>query len=544
MKKLVFPLLFRCLLSFLMAFCLWQCANPIAPTGGPRDETPPVVDVTKSSVNNQTNYRPKTIELTFNEWVKLKDANQQIIISPPLQGFSTRLKGKTVILDLGDKDTLRSNVTYVIQFGEAVQDLTENNPAEDLRYVFSTGPYIDSLQISGQVVDAYTAEPVEGALVLLYDNLADSVFRKERPFYFGRTDKQGMFLVSNLKAGNYRLAALKDADANYLYSQPTEAIAFLADPINISADSIPALSLRLFQEALPLKLNDTDSSRFGVLKLLFNSPIAGRVQQQSSASYWQQETADSLLIWHQEIAPWTLYLSSDTLFYDTIPVPAAPRDRADKKLGSLVVALATGTPPQIYPRKPLRLFFSRPVSQLDTSRMALLLDTLTDKVSYQSQLDSLSPRQAILTHPWRENSNYQLLFYPGAITDYWGVQNTDTLTAEWRVAELKRFGNLKLTFINAPSDAHYFVKLLRKDKAPDATFSLTGETTYEKQFNGLSPGDYQLEIIEDINTNGRWDSGNYDAQRQPERVLIRPLESLRANWDLEASVDLNSFFEK
>lgn len=543
MKKLDLPFLLRPIFFCLLLATLWQCANPVAPTGGPKDEEPPIVDTTKSDANYQTNYRPERIELTFNEWVKLNDANQQIIISPPLRGYTTRLKGKTLILDLGDKDTLRSDVTYVIQFGEAVQDLTESNPAEDLRFVFSTGDYIDSLELSGQVVDAYTSEPAEDVLVLLYDNLADTVFRTERPFYFGRTDEQGMFLISNLKAGTFRLMALKDADANYMYSQPTEAIAFFTDSIQITADSVPPIELRLFQEEIPIKLNEADSSRFGLLKLVFNGPINQRLELQSDVSYQQKEEADSLLIWHQEATNWPLYLSSDTFYYDTINVRAAKSELAIDKLDTLSVKLARGTPQQLYHRKPVRLSFSRPVSQLDSSSMSLLRDTFPERIPFQVEQDSLIPDQVNLNFSAQENSPYQLYIYPGAVTDRWGVQNRDTLMLEWRTGELKRFGNLKLTFESPDTASNYFVRLLIKDKTPSAEFSLSGQTVYEQAFNGLTPGDYILEIIEDTNTNARWDSGSYDALRQPERVLIRPLETLRANWDVEATIELSNFIQ-
>ncbi|MEL7219800.1 MAG: Ig-like domain-containing domain [Bacteroidota bacterium] len=544
MKKQPFPSLLRPIFFCLLLTSLWQCANPIAPTGGPRDEEPPKVDSIKSDANYQTNYYPESIELTFNEWVKLNSPNQQIIISPPFRGYTTRLKGKTLILDLGDKDTLRSDVTYVIQFGEAVQDLTESNPTEDLRFIFSTGDYIDSLELSGQVIDAYNSEPAEDVLVLLYDNLVDTAFRTERPFYFGRTDEEGMFLISNLKSGTYRLMALKDADANYMYSQQTEPIAFFTEPIQITADSVPSVELRLFQEEIPLKLNEVDSSRFGLLKLVFNGPINQRLEQQSTAIYQQKEAADSLLIWHQEAQGWTLYLSSDTLYYDTLTVPAAPIEQALEQLDTLKVKLARGTPQQLYHRRPVRLSFSRPVAQLDSSKMSLLLDTFPERLSFELLPDSLMADQVNLQFSAKENSPYQLFMYPGAVTDKWGIANRDTLMIEWRTSELKRFGNLNLTFTAPSAETNYFVRLLIEGKTPNAVFTLNGQTTYEKQFTGLAPGDYVLEIIEDTNTNARWDSGSYDALRQPERVLIRPIESLRANWDVEASIDLENFITK
>jgi hypothetical protein len=530
------------LLLFFLAIASWQCANPIAPTGGPRDEQPPRIDSARSTLNLQTNFYPSTIQLTFDEWVKLDKANQQVVISPPLQGYKVSLKGKSVIVDFGDQDTLRSNVTYVIQFGEAVKDLTESNPAEDLRFVFSTGPYIDSLKIRGQVFDAYTSEPVENALVMLYENLADSVFRTEKPFYFGRTDKQGAFFLSNLRAGNYKIAALKDGDANYRYNQASEEIAFLAAPISIGADTVFPINLRLFQEKIPLKVAEVDSSVWGRLKLVFNRLPLQDLSLRSDEPYLADMEKDSLLFWHKAELRWPLYVNSDTLLSDTILVPTAPASAAPQKLPAMALKSLVGAPAQITPGQSLTLSFNRPVQSLDTALVYLRQDTLVEKMDFQWQQDTSKYSQLLLQSNWQTGAAYELSLYPGAVTDYWGVTNTDTLSKRWTGGDPKRLGNLRVSFTTTDTTQHYFVRLLIKGKPPVAVFSLSGERSYDRQFKGLPPGEYLLEIIEDTNQNQQWDTGNYLTKQQPERVVIRPLETLRANWDLEAEVNLSDAF--
>ncbi|MGH1435094.1 MAG: Ig-like domain-containing protein [Lewinella sp.] len=526
------------LLLLLVTFACWQCANPIAPTGGPRDEQPPRVDSLRSTPNLQTNFYPATIQLTFDEWIKLEQANQQVVISPPLQGYKVSLKGKSVIVDFGDQDTLRENVTYVIQFGEAVKDLTESNPAENLRFVFSTGPYIDSLEVQGQVIDAYTSEPVEGALVMLYDNLADSVFRTEKPFYFGRTNEEGLFLISNLRAGNYKLTALKDGDANYRYNQASEAIAFFSEPINVTTDSVSPISLRLFQETIPLKIADVDSSVWGRLKLVFNRKPLQDLTLRSDVSYLQAMEVDSMLFWYQTDSPWNLYANSDTLLSDTIRVPAASVDAASRKLPPLALKPLPGAATQS-----VTLSFNRPVQSIDTALVFLRQDTLLDKIPFRWEVDTTKHRQFLLQNNWQPRANYELSLYPGAVTDYWGVTNTDTLSKKWIGGDPKRLGNLSISFSTNDSTATYFVRLLIKGKPPVALFSLNGERAYNRQFKALPPGEYVVEVIEDTNQNQQWDTGNYSNKQQPERIVIRPLEALRANWDLEATVDLADLFQ-
>ena len=147
--------------SCLLILLLYSCATPTTPTGGPRDENPPQIDTTLSTPNFQTRFLKQDISLTFNEWVMLEDVFNQVIISPPLQ-FKPEIyiKKKSVIIKWDERETLRENVTYTFNFGESVKDLTEKNPAEKLRFVFSTGDFIDSLTLSGKVVDAVDGKPL------------------------------------------------------------------------------------------------------------------------------------------------------------------------------------------------------------------------------------------------------------------------------------------------------------------------------------------------------------------------------------------------
>ncbi len=529
--------------SLLLLLTLWQCANPISPTGGPRDEQPPRIDSTRSTPNMQTNFRPQEIELTFDEWVKLEQANQQVVISPPVQGYEVSLKGKTVTVDLGDEDTLRTNVTYVIQFGEAVKDLTESNPAEDLRFVFSTGPYIDSLELSGQVLDAYTAEPVPQTLVMLYDNLADTVFRTTKPFYFGRTNEEGQFRISNLRPGQYKLTALEDADANYRFNQVAERIAFQAEPITISPDTSARISLRLFREELPLQVQEVDSSRWGLLKLTFNRPPTEELNLLTEETYLPTGRADSLILWHQVASRWPLIITADTTLRDTLTVPAAPASRATAQEAIATFNIPGESPLKHSPAKPLRIGFSRPITAVDTSLVSLLQDTLPDRLPIRWEIDSTDQRILSVRRGLKENANYRLEFLPGAVTDYWGIASTDTLQRRWTTVDIKNFGNLQIRYTNADTSIQYHIRLLVKGQEPVATFNYEGQGSYSDEVKSLAPGDYQLEIIEDLNRNDRWDAGKYDTKRQPERVFIRTLETLRANWDLEVDVDLGTLFE-
>ncbi len=528
----------------LLAILFWAaCANPIAPDGGPRDEVPPKIVPEKSTPNLQTNFYPEQIRLTFDEWVKLQDVRGQVIISPPLTGYTVRLKGRSVIVDLSEIDSLRSNVTYVIQFGEAVKDLTESNPAENLRFVFSTGPYIDSLEVQGQVVDAYTDEPVKEALVMLYDNLADSVVRTERPFYFGRTDDNGQFLISNVRGGTFKVFALQDADANYRFNQVNEQIGFFLDPIVVSADSVPPIQLRLFQEQLPLQRQGIDTSVVGQVKLTYNQAAGDRlnvdVGDQTVQSAFERDTFH---LWHQSEAAWTLLLAADTTYTDTLPLRRAPVANADRFLDSLRM-LTNLNAPRHNPGRSLRLQFSHPIQAIDTNLVRLLEDSLLVPKSFQWTIDSLDPRVVQVKANWKEEVTYRFEAPEGGVQDSWGRSNRDTMRTNFAVDQRKKFGNLLLRFSLAEQEEQaYAVRLLNSRDELIEAFFLQAGAKLEYAVNSLPPGAYRLEVIKDDNANGRWDPGSYDGGYLPERVRVRELDELRANWDLETDVDLSTLF--
>ena len=212
----------------LTAFLAQHCANAVAPTGGPKDETPPKVVGTVPE-NRSTNFIGKKIELTFDEYISLENANQNVMISPPLsEKPDIKLKNKTVIIKF--KETLAANTTYTINFGAAIKDLHEGNQLKDYVYSFSTGDHIDTLCIAGTVLYAEDKKPVEGAYVSLYaadrDNL-DSLPMTTVPNYLTKTDKEGKFSLNGLADKKYLVFALKDANANLYFDLPNEEVAFL-----------------------------------------------------------------------------------------------------------------------------------------------------------------------------------------------------------------------------------------------------------------------------------------------------------------------------
>jgi hypothetical protein len=254
------------LFLLITIFAYEGCAKIGSPTGGPRDEAPPEVIATKP-VNYSTGFNQKRIEIEFDEFIQLEDINHELVVSPPLEENPVvRIRKKSILVDLGDADQLREQTTYTLNFGQAIVDNNEGNLLENYEFVFSTGDYIDSLGVSGIVLNAFDLQPFEEPVyVMLYDVHYDSVPYKEIPLYIGKASEKGAFFINNIIPDTFKVFALKDVNFNYLYDLPDEYIAFMDSTIVLSAELVMAYidSIRLLQDTLTidsLKIDQIDAA--------------------------------------------------------------------------------------------------------------------------------------------------------------------------------------------------------------------------------------------------------------------------------------------
>lgn len=242
-RPIVLKKIVRRLFGALLAGVLvYSCASPARIEGGAYDETPPVF-VRSTPQPGALNYMPKRkrVVIEFDEYINLEKPSEKVVISPPqVQQAEIKTNGKKVVVNL--QDSLKPNTTYTIDFADAIEDNNEGNPLYDFAFTFSTGDRLDSMVVSGTLLNAQNLEPVKGMLVGLHGNLADSAFTTLPLERVGRTDSRGRFSIRGIAPGKYRIYGLQDADQNYCYSQPTEQIAF--------GDSlvIPAMEERLRQD--------------------------------------------------------------------------------------------------------------------------------------------------------------------------------------------------------------------------------------------------------------------------------------------------------
>lgn len=216
-KRFIGPLI-------LLALIIASCARMGSPDGGAYDETPPVM-VNSHPAIGAINSNEKRIVLEFDEYIKLQNASEKVVISPPqIEVPEIKASGRRVIVEL--QDTMKSNTTYSIDFGDAITDNNEGNPMGQFAFTFSTGDAIDSMEVAGTILDASNLEPVKGMQVGLYADLSDTAFTTKPFERISRTDASGRFSIKGVAPGTYRIYGLMDSDQDYRFSQKSEMVAF------------------------------------------------------------------------------------------------------------------------------------------------------------------------------------------------------------------------------------------------------------------------------------------------------------------------------
>lgn len=516
---------------------LWQCANPIALTGGERDETPPkVVKDGMLPANLQTNFVKQDITFTFDEWVKLNDAINQIVVSPPLEkNPKVKLKNKELVFSFHEDEVLKEEATYTINFGEAIKDLTESNPAE-FTYVFSTGDVIDSLVVSGTVNDALTGNPVEDCLVMLYKNLSDTIVRTGKPYYFSKTGEGGRFKIENVKTGVFQVIALsEDEGQRYMFDSAGEGIGYLPDPITVTDSTGQNVKLQVFKEEVPLKLVGDDLIEYGHAWFAFNREpydldISHEEKDQNLIYDYRK---DSIHIWYDTEEQFLMYLAQDTLWTDTVKIKSMPRAKFIEKSKLSLIKAHEGVK-KVTKQNGIELIFNHPVAALDSKMLGLYADTTQTLVTGNLRVDSTGFKVNV-EHDWKLGAPYDLILLPGAVTDMYGLQN-DTVNLSYAVLTAEELGEISGEVISLDSTQAYIINLMTKSKTEIKRYIVEEESSFSFIEKNLEPGEYVVEVILDGNKNGRWDSGNFDMKTYPEKRYSQDLESLRANWTVEAKI--------
>ncbi|WP_235299202.1 Ig-like domain-containing protein [Portibacter marinus] len=499
-----------------------------APLGGKKDETPPELDTIRSTPNYITNFDLDQIVLRFDEFIQLKNAFEQIVYSPPLATRPEIIqRGKKLTIKLPENAPLKENTTYTINFGDAIVDLNEGNPLSNFRYVFSTGDVIDSLSISGKVVDDLTREPAEDVYVMLYDKLSDSIVFEEAPYYFAKTNKSGSFEIQNLRSDTFKVVVLNDGNLNLKYDEG-EAIGFLDSFIYTTDSTPPPLSLNIFEPLLAIELLDEEFSPFKMKFEFRGQPINITVGNYRDSVYWLTEiNKDSLILWHDNSIPNdTFYILEDTITYkrrvfDGDIEPFNYRKSNLKRNGGLE------------PGQPIEFEFPYAINSIDSSKFELS-DSLIRPIE-SIVLDSLNPRKVKIEYNFSFGDTMALYIEPGGVSMVNGSIN-DTITELVIPESREKFGIIDLTIDSLNAEQQYIMQLMDGDKEIRRRL-ISGENQAKFRFDILPPKTYSVRLTLDANKNGRWDPGDYWKKTQSEVWQETKLEELRQNWELEAKVE-------
>lgn len=511
----------------------FSCAVQKEPLGGPKDEDPPVFDTLRSTENYQTFFEEKEIVLRFDEYIQLKNAFQQIVYSPPLTTKPEIVqRAKKITLKFPKTDTLRSNTTYTINFGDAIQDLNESNPISNFRFVFSTGAVIDSLEISGVVSDDITKKPAEEVLVMLYDILEDSIVYKEQPYYFAKTNKEGRFNIQNLRSDSFKLIILKDGNLNLKYDEG-ESIGFLDTFIYLTDSQTVDLELSIFKPVPALKLISTFNNPFK-LKFEFNrSPYDLVLKNQLDSVWWVEEmNKDSLILWHSnDILQDTFYLFVDSIPLDTVPFTVKSFESTQSSVSPVRNNLKGRN---ILPSGQILAYeFNQPVRSFDTSFFSL--KDSVDISDYTVQIDSIDRKKINFNYDYKYGDTLQLLILPGGINLLNGNTN-DTINQTIIPDNPEKYGLIYLKIDSLDASEQYVFQFLDGEKIIKEEV-IRDESSKEFVFRNMDPKAFVVKLILDTNRNGRWDPGSYQDKRQSEQWQTFDLEKLRENWELEITLN-------
>lgn len=590
----IFPVL-----VMLSCFFLASCAKQGTPTGGPKDETPPEV-ISELPPNRTVNFNFNKATITLNEFINLKDPAKEIFISPPMRIKPLfKAAGKKVIIEF--QEELKANSTYTINFGNSIVDYTEGNPLVNYEYVFSTGSHIDSLSVPGKVLNAFDHKPVEGIVVMIYqDNNdtipLDSLPRRVAPKSASRTTKDGSFRINNLSAGQYMLFALEDLNNNYFFDLPNERIAFLDSLIDIEPPVVPEVvqadsaaladSVLIEPQVLQLPADTADTSAI--------APMAWLAPPEKTYTMYlfaETDTVQKLMgkkLIGKNLLQYIFKLPADSLKISPVDFDPGRPDWYITEFGVLKDTVSFWLKPGL--PDTLRVCIQAGDSIADTSRYILskasqdgkgrkkdlvtggskigsniyagafdlnkefrlnfavpVEDYEPGRIHLFSATDTLRPafvfsdtlqKSGVIDHKWIPGEYYELMIEDSVFCDLAGANN-DTTVFKFKVRFPEDYGILIMN-ITVPDSPGQFIIQLMNDKEAVLNQQIITASSLVK-FDYLFPGNYKLKIIIDTDSNGRWDPGNYGKHMLPERIEYYPSALvIRANWDMQEDWIINA----
>lgn len=525
----------------IVATSFYQCANIQRPTGGPKDSIPPKV-LTEKPTNLRTNFTEKEIVIEFDEYVRLENQQKEISYSPDMpKSPQYIIRKKSLHIEL--PDSLEQETTYVLNFGKAIVDNNERNALVDYKYVFSTGSKIDSLNISGRVVNALTSMPEKEISVILIPIEQDSLFGNKKANIFTITDTTGNFKISYLKENQYRIYALKESNNDRIYNSPTEGIAFIKDSINLQTDT-GGIELYL---SVPIptefKILDRKLENTGKISAKFNQPLQDpsiRINfpenLDTSKIVRFNPNKDSVSVWVENLEFDSIRLTildQGTIEKESFTIRKSRNQKINNEI--ILTDNIAGTN-KVDRTQHLEFTSSTPIKTIDRSKINLQEDSVT-RTNYQLLKDSTNDFKFIIRYNWKEKRTYTLEMDTGAFIGNFGEQSMK-VSKTFTYDENEKYGDIKLK-INIPDTTqNYIIELLTdlQDQVlrTDIIEYKAGIKEYVVDYKKYPEGKYKIRVIYDRNKNGKWDPGILETNIQPELGWVyNKTLTIRPNWEQE-----------
>lgn len=577
---------------------LYSCASIGRPDGGPIDETPPKV-VNSTPNLDATSVKKSKITINFDEYIKLENASQKVVVSPPqLQQPLIKPLGKKISITL--QDSLIPNTTYTIDFGDAIVDNNEGNPLGEYTFRFSTGEAIDTMSIAGTVLEASNLEPIKNMLVGIQSNLNDTAFTSLPFSRISKTDSRGNFTIHGVAPGEYNIFALSDDDQNYTFSQKSEKIAFLNKTViptsklaikndtiwkdSVTVDSIFTreytqflpnnIKLRAFKERVYNQyLEKSERKEENIITLEFAEltevlpTVKGlnfdekrlvadtRLPSDSIINYF---VTDSILIQKDSLIAQIDYLHTDTLnqlvnkrdtilFYYKHKQTEKTKSKKDIETKNdsiiekyLALDIAINSPIDVYSY--INISSEIPIANLDSTKIHIYhkVDSLWQEVDSNKGF-TISKEQDLnktysLFYSWKPGNSYKIEVDSAAFKDIYNLAN-NKFEKEFDVKKLDEYGSIEFNITNLSSQ-QAFIELL---DTSDEVIRVETIKNNSAAFYYLNPGKYGARMVIDSNNNGKWDTGKYEGKVQPEEVYYYPqLIEFKANWSATQDWDILS----
>ncbi len=525
-------------LSLMIAEMLLSCAQIVAPMGGKKDTLAPVI-VKILPANQSKNFNGKQIEILFNEYVSVDNIQQQLSITPNLEGtYETKIMPKGARLTF-DKP-FKENTTYSFNFRNTFKDKNESNIAKNIRLVFSTGKIIDSIKVSGKVNNPLTNKPMMDVSVGMYVYSDTLNPKKIKPYYFMKTDSSGIFTIENVASGKYRIYAVTDVNNNLLYDEAKENLGIIRDTITLKSN-LENLEINVARmEKIPdkvLKVRTTSNYAYidynrGIKNVKIN------FTDRKDSLVYQQTEAKSIRLFN-----------TNQVYTDTVKVKISVTDSLDrvfthdqkikfkekpKKNDGVKDELNLKTKPSNGEDIDLKevgyiFTFTKPIKNYDLNKIEFLNDTLVrvpvtekdikwnlEKTELKVKVDGKKPKEFVgLKMPKGtfisvENDSTQKFFQIHQVRD---PEKYGTLSGE----------------VKNPKKKAFFVELLNEQY--EVIQKVDNVLKYELAF--VKAGIYQIRIVIDENRNGRWDSGDLEKNILPEKIIfIKDKIKLKQNFEL------------